>query len=101
MSELSESNSEIEVIGTEFPILPLKDVVIYPHMVIPLFVGRERSVKALEAAMAESQQVLLVAQKSSQEDAPAQDQLYDVGTIGAILQLLRLPDGTLKVLAGL
>jgi len=98
MSELSESNSEIEVIGTEFPILPLKDVVIYPHMVIPLFVGRERSVKALEAAMAESQQILLIAQKSSQEDAPAQDQLYEVGTIGAILQLLRLPDGTLKVL---
>jgi len=97
-SELAENNSELEVMGTEFPVLPLKDVVIYPHMVIPLFVGRERSVKALEAAMAESQQVLLIAQKNSQEDAPAPEQLYDIGTVGAILQLLRLPDGTLKVL---
>src|SRR5690606_18317008 len=70
----------------------------YPHMVIPLFVGRDRSIEALEAAMAGNKQVLLVAQRDPSEDDPAQDGLYSLGTVATILQLLKLPDGTVKVL---
>ncbi len=95
---MSDEIEPVEIIGTHFPVLPLKDVVVYPNMVIPLFVGRERSVKALEAAMGESQQVLLVAQKNSQEDVPQLPDLFQTGTVGRVLQLLRLPDGTFKVL---
>ena len=80
------------------PVLPLRDVVVYPHMVIPLFVGREKSIKALEAAMEEDKQILLVAQKSAADDDPSVDDLYRIGTISSILQLLKLPDGTVKVL---
>ncbi len=80
------------------PTLPLKDVVIYPHMVIPLFVGRERSVNALEAAMAGDQKIFLIAQQDSKEEKPGLSSLYQVGTVASVLQLLRLPDGTLKVL---
>tara|TARA_B110000879_G_scaffold207228_1_gene290534 strand:+ start:1609 stop:4035 length:2427 start_codon:yes stop_codon:yes gene_type:complete len=82
----------------ELPVLPLRDVVVYPHMVIPLFVGREKSIKALEAAMVGDKQILLIAQKSSKQDDPSRDDIYDVGTISSILQLLKLPDGTVKVL---
>lgn len=83
----------------EIPVLPLRDVVVYPHMVIPLFVGRERSIAALNAAMeAEHKQILLVAQKEASQDDPSLDDLYEVGTIATILQLLKLPDGTVKVL---
>ena len=80
------------------PVLPLRDVVVYPHMVIPLFVGRDKSIKALEAAMAGSKQILLVAQKSAALDDPQVDDIYRVGTLSSILQLLKLPDGTIKVL---
>ncbi len=80
------------------PLLPLRDVVVYPHMVIPLFVGREKSIVALEKAMADDKQVLLVAQKDASVDSPEQQDLYSVGTVAAILQLLKLPDGTVKVL---
>jgi len=80
------------------PVLPLRDVVVYPHMVIPLFVGRDKSIKALEAAMEEDKQILLVAQKSAGQDDPEIDDIYRVGTISSILQLLKLPDGTVKVL---
>ncbi len=80
------------------PVLPLRDVVVYPHMVIPLFVGREKSIRALEAAMADNKQILLVAQKSAELDDPSRDQIYQVGTLSTILQLLKLPDGTIKVL---
>ncbi|VAX07261.1 ATP-dependent protease La Type I [hydrothermal vent metagenome] len=80
------------------PVLPLRDVVVYPHMVIPLFVGREKSIKALDAAMQESKQILLVAQKSAEVDSPEIKDLYEVGTLANILQLLKLPDGTVKVL---
>jgi len=79
-------------------VLPLRDVVVYPHMVIPLFVGREKSIKALEAAMENDKQILLVAQKSAAEDDPSIEDLYRIGTISSILQLLKLPDGTVKVL---
>jgi ATP-dependent Lon protease len=80
------------------PVLPLRDVVVYPHMVIPLFVGREKSVKALDMAMESNKQILLVAQKSAGEDNPDIADIYDVGTLSSILQLLKLPDGTIKVL---
>ncbi|MCG6886050.1 MAG: endopeptidase La [Proteobacteria bacterium] len=92
MSELIEEQL------AAIPVLPLRDVVVYPHMVIPLFVGREKSIKALEAAMEDDKQVLLVAQKSAAEDDPSMDDLYRIGTISSILQLLKLPDGTVKVL---
>ena len=80
------------------PILPLRDVVVYPHMVIPLFVGREKSIKALETAMENDKQILLVAQKSAAQDDPQPDDVYRIGTVSSILQLLKLPDGTVKVL---
>ena len=80
------------------PVLPLRDVVVYPHMVIPLFVGREKSIKALDAAMQDNKKVLLVAQKSADVDDPSPEDLYSVGTLAGILQLLKLPDGTVKVL---
>jgi ATP-dependent Lon protease len=80
------------------PVLPLRDVVVYPHMVIPLFVGREKSIKALDAAMADNKQILLVAQKSADVDEPQPADMYRIGTLASILQLLKLPDGTVKVL---
>ena len=80
------------------PVLPLRDVVVYPHMVIPLFVGRDKSIQALDNAMRDSKQVLLVAQKEAEVDDPGEDDLYTVGTLSNILQLLKLPDGTVKVL---
>lgn len=82
----------------ELPLLPLRDVVVYPHMVTPLFVGRQKSIEALERAMASDKQVLLVAQKDPSLDDPKGEDLYSVGTVAAILQLLKLPDGTVKVL---
>ncbi|WP_414931334.1 endopeptidase La [Vibrio europaeus] len=82
----------------EIPVLPLRDVVVYPHMVIPLFVGREKSIACLEAAMDNNKQVLLVAQKEADTDEPTQADLFEVGTVATILQLLKLPDGTVKVL---
>ncbi|MDN3614479.1 MAG: endopeptidase La [Vibrio gallaecicus] len=82
----------------EIPVLPLRDVVVYPHMVIPLFVGREKSISCLESAMEANKQVLLVAQKQADTDEPSIDDLFDVGTVATILQLLKLPDGTVKVL---
>ena len=80
------------------PVLPLRDVVVYPHMVIPLFVGREKSINALDAAMADNKQILLVAQKSAEIDEPGADEIHRIGTLSNILQLLKLPDGTIKVL---
>ena len=83
---------------SRLPLLPLRDVVVYPHMVIPLFVGRSKSISALEHAMADDKQVLLVAQKHASVDEPTQDDLYKFGTVATVLQLLKLPDGTVKVL---
>jgi ATP-dependent Lon protease len=79
-------------------VLPLRDVVVYPHMVIPLFVGREKSIRALDSAMDDGKQILLVTQKSASDDNPSQDDIHRVGTVSNILQLLKLPDGTIKVL---
>src|SRR5712672_2085253 len=80
------------------PVLPLRDVVVYPHMVIPLFVGREKSIVALDLAMKADKRILLVAQKQADVDDPKGEDLYRVGTVATILQLLKLPDGTVKVL---
>ncbi len=84
--------------NTLFPLLPLRDVVVYPQIVQPLFVGRPKSIKALEIAMANNKQVLLVAQKNASDDEPGVEDLYEIGTVATILQLIRLPDGTVKVL---
>ena len=81
-----------------YPVLPLRDIVIFPHMIVPLFVGREKSVRALEQVMNEDKQILLVTQKEPAEDDPSDKDLHEVGTVGKILQLLKLPDGTVKVL---
>jgi len=91
---------EVKVASTllDLPVLPLRDVVVYPHMVIPLFVGRERSIKALDLAMAGDKQILLLAQKSPDTDDPSPEDLYTIGTLATVLQLLKLPDGTIKVL---
>jgi len=94
---MEELNNLINI--DEFvPVLPLRDVVVYPHMVIPLFVGRDKSIDAIEAAMNNDKQLLLVAQKEADVDDPGFDDLYHAGTLANILQLLKLPDGTVKVL---
>jgi ATP-dependent Lon protease len=84
--------------STSNPVLPLRDIVVFPHMIVPLFVGREKSVRALEDVMQDDKQILLVTQKDAGQDDPGPEDLYTVGTIGTILQLLKLPDGTVKVL---
>ncbi len=93
-----ETRSKPATLPDTLPVLPLRDVVVYPHMVIPLFVGRERSIVALEQAMKVNKQILLLAQRQADVDDPAPKDLYDVGTVATILQLLKLPDGTVKVL---
>jgi ATP-dependent Lon protease len=80
------------------PVLPLRDIVVFPHMIVPLFVGREKSVRALEAVAKEGKQILLVAQKNAAQDDPSAEDIYQIGTVSTILQLLKLPDGTVKVL---
>src|SRR5437899_10277004 len=84
--------------GALYPVLPLRDIVVFPHMIVPLFVGREKSVRALEDVMKEDKQILLVTQKNAAQDDPTTADIYSVGTVGTVLQLLKLPDGTVKVL---
>jgi ATP-dependent Lon protease len=98
MGQQDKTTTKVSVTGGVVPVLPLRDVVVYPHMVIPLFVGREKSIKALEAAMQDNKQILLVAQKSADVDDPSPGDLHTVGTLATVLQLLKLPDGTVKVL---
>ncbi len=81
-----------------YPVLPLRDIVVFPHMIVPLFVGRDKSVKALEVVMQSDKQILLVTQRDPQENDPSPEDLYEIGTVGTVLQLLKLPDGTVKVL---
>ncbi|MDT8384960.1 MAG: endopeptidase La [Gammaproteobacteria bacterium] len=98
---MSDKDKTSDVINDQpqiMPVLPLRDVVVYPYMVIPLFVGRDKSINALEAAMEDDKQILLAAQKSASQDDPEPDDLYRTGTVANILQLLKLPDGTIKVL---
>jgi ATP-dependent Lon protease len=94
------ANPETTPVGRAelLPVLPLRDIVVFPHMIVPLFVGREKSVRALEAVMRDDKQILLVAQKNASQDDPGVDDLYEVGTVSTVLQLLKLPDGTVKVL---
>src|SRR3954463_16484821 len=81
-----------------YPVLPLRDIVVFPHMIVPLFVGRDKSVAALEAAMAADKEIFLVAQLDPAEDDPDREDLYDIGVTATVLQLLKLPDGTVRVL---
>ena len=94
MPEMNESPSGL----TQYPLLPLRDVVVFPHMVIPLFVGRPKSIKAMETAMEAGKNILLVAQKSAAKDDPSPEDMYEIGCVSGILQMLKLPDGTVKVL---
>jgi ATP-dependent Lon protease len=84
--------------GALYPVLPLRDIVVFPHMVVPLFVGREKSVRALEDVMQDDKHILMLTQKTSTQDDPMREDLYTIGTVGTVLQLLKLPDGTVKVL---
>src|SRR5215469_2275753 len=84
--------------GALYPVLPLRDIVVFPHMIVPLFVGREKSVRALEDVMKDDKQILLVTQRNAAQDDPSTADIFTVGTIGTVLQLLKLPDGTVKVL---
>jgi ATP-dependent Lon protease len=94
----NEENGDRSAVTLGIPLLPLRDVVVFPHMIVPLFVGRERSIAALESAMKDEKEIFMVAQKSAHKDDPGEDEIYRIGTIGIIIQLLRLPDGTVKVL---
>lgn len=94
---MADKNPEL-LSGELLPVLPLRDIVVFPHMIVPLFVGREKSVRALEAVMRDDKQILLVAQKNAAQDDPGASDLYEVGTVSTVLQLLKLPDGTVKVL---
>lgn len=98
MENEEKKSSVVDEKISVIPVLPLRDVVVYPHMVIPLFVGRDKSIKALETAMEADKQIMLVAQKSASQDDPEPDDMYRIGTVSTILQLLKLPDGTVKVL---
>jgi ATP-dependent Lon protease len=93
-----EMNIDNQDPSTIIPLLPLRDVVVFPHMIVPLFVGREKSIAALESAMKYEKGIFMVAQKNAKKDEPLEEDIYSVGTIGIIIQLLRLPDGTVKVL---
>ena len=98
MTELSEDILPESPQADKFPVLPLRDIVIFPHMVTPLFVGRPRSIQALEWAMEHDKLVLLVTQKDPKTDDPLAADLYELGTLGKVVQMLKLPDGTVKVL---
>jgi ATP-dependent Lon protease len=84
--------------GQVYPVLPLRDIVVFPHMIVPLFVGREKSVRALDDVMSDDKQILLVTQKNAAQDDPQPSDIYMMGTVATVLQLLKLPDGTVKVL---
>jgi ATP-dependent Lon protease len=95
---MSENENPLPSLNETLAVLPLRDIVVFPHMIVPLFVGRDKSVRALESVMKEDKQILLVAQKNAAQDDPAAADIYQVGTVSTILQLLKLPDGTVKVL---
>ena len=95
-----ESPSRPASVGGQdiYPVLPLRDIVVFPHMIVPLFVGREKSIKALEEVMRSDTFILLATQKNASDDDPATDSIFEIGTLASVLQLLKLPDGTVKVL---
>ena len=92
------TSNDLKAKKEDFPVLPLRDIVVFPHMIVPLFVGREKSVRALEDVMKDDKQILLVAQKNAADDDPGKGDIYQIGTVSTVLQLLKLPDGTVKVL---
>jgi len=94
-NELEKTQSETNGL---YAVLPLRDIVVFPHMIVPLFVGREKSIRALEEAMREDKQIFLATQKNAADDDPKPEDVYDIGTLANVLQLLKLPDGTVKVL---
>ncbi len=96
--KLSDIEAPKERKDMTYPVLPLRDIVVFPHMIVPLFVGREKSVRALEDVMRSDKQILLASQKSASDDDPSKEQIYEIGTIATVLQLLKLPDGTVRVL---
>ena len=95
MTDTQDTQKEIPEI---LPVLPLRNIVVFPGMIVPLFVGREKSIRALEEVMADDKEMLLVSQRDGDQDEPTTDELYEIGTMGSILQMLKLPDGTVKVL---
>ena len=95
---MAKKPAEVSGATDVLPVLPLRDIVVFPHMIVPLFVGREKSIKALEEVMREDKRIMLVAQKNASDDDPAVDTIYEVGTLAQVMQLLKLPDGTVKVL---
>src|ERR1700753_1123393 len=98
MSEHDILSTPKETGGNLAPVLPLRDIVVFPHMIVPLFVGREKSVRALEEVMNDEKQILLLTQKTAAEDDPSTDGLHTIGTMATVLQLLKLPDQTVRVL---
>ena len=84
--------------STRVPLLPLRDIIVFPHMVVPLFVGRQRSIRALEEATQKQGPIFLSSQKDAKTNEPAEDDIYKIGTLGTVVQMLKLPDGTVKVL---
>src|SRR5688572_29604670 len=93
-----KKDSETTVGGTRVPLLPLRDIIVFPHMVVPLFVGRQRSIKALEEATQKQSLIFLSSQKDAKTNEPSEDDIYRIGTLGSVVQMLKLPDGTVKVL---
>ncbi len=94
----NDDATEVKKTSNVLPLLPLRDIIVFPYMVVPLFVGREKSVNALEVALKAEREILLISQKQAKVNNPTEKDIYQVGTIGTIIQLLRLPDGTVKVL---
>src|SRR5882724_6261718 len=97
-NDKGEKKEGVPAGGSRVPLLPLRDIIVFPHMVVPLFVGRQKSIKALEEAMNKQKFILLAAQRDAKTNEPGEDDIYRVGTLGTVVQLLRLPDGTVKVL---
>src|SRR6185503_2254007 len=95
---MAEDAKKVETTVITAPVLPLRDIVVFPHMIVPLFVGREKSVRALEEVMNEEKQILLLTQKNAAEDDPTSEGLHGIGTLATVLQLLKLPDQTVRVL---
>src|SRR5690554_2735361 len=93
-----ETRARGDAEGGVFPVLPLRDIVVFPHMIVPLFVGREKSIRALEEVMNSDKQILLATQVNASDDDPAPEDIYKIGTLATVLQLLKLPDNTVKVL---
>ena len=94
----SNKSSDVKTGGQMYPLLPLRDIVVFPHMVVPLFVGRQKSINALEEALGKDKQIVLATQKDAKIDEPAPHDVYTLGTMGTIIQLIRLPDNSVKIL---